>query len=329
MKVIVGILAVLVSTVLAGGAGVAVVMNTPDDAIGLIMLATLAATVFVYGPLVLGSMTANWDAKKSEESRRYFRRWYRVMGGLEAVAAVAIIVYGVLAHAPVWLPVVFILGGALLTVVAVIVGAGLQRHEEKHPRVAQPCTAISRQEIANKITKVLVTFVIAFAVLLITLVLVPPVIDELKVDGAVLAACGFAFMVDGIACAIVSRSFSQRLRDSVDRDAARLGQLAKVVLRKKKADLAPADQVAAARYAAMMTTVLPFQFATLTLVYIGLGLQQVLSLVTGSANPFSVFLIVFFAAWLIVFTPLYARQLNRARQYADEHAELLASEGLE
>ncbi|MEB0307422.1 hypothetical protein QN345_19205, partial [Cryobacterium sp. 10I1] len=112
-------------------------------------------------------------------------------------------------------------------------------------------------------------------------------------------------------------------RESVSRDLGRLRKMGKVVLRGKQLELDHDEQVAAAKYAVLISMVFPFQLAYITLLYIGLGIQQVQSLVLGTGSDFSIGLIIALIVVLLAFFPLFGRRIYRARKYARDHAELL------
>ncbi|WP_206751438.1 hypothetical protein, partial [Cryobacterium sp. MDB2-10] len=82
MKVLAYILSVLVATGLIIGGTFLILVQAPTDSSGLLLLAIGALCVFIYGPLILGSITSYWDVKKTGESRRYFRWWFGIVLGL-------------------------------------------------------------------------------------------------------------------------------------------------------------------------------------------------------------------------------------------------------
>lgn len=328
MKVLAYILSVLVATGLIVGGTFLILVQAPSDSSGLLLLAIGALCVFIYGPLLLGSITSYWDVKKTGESRRYFRWWFGIVLGLEALGAVAIILYALLTHAPAWLPIVFIGAGVALTAVALLVGQTLLRHEEARPLVKRPWVPINRREIVRKIAIVAITFVATLVLALVLFTVLArgdtSAISEIGVQLSF--AAEFAFLAAALACILVTLPLNRRLRESVSRDLGRLRKMGKVVLRGKRLELDHDEQVAAAKYAVLISIVFPFQLAYITLLYVGLGIQQVQSLVSGSQSEFSIGLLIALIVVLLAFFPLFGRRIYRARKYAREHAELLPTD---
>ncbi|TFC44044.1 MULTISPECIES: hypothetical protein [unclassified Cryobacterium] len=96
-----------------------------------------------------------------------------------------------------------------------------------------------------------------------------------------------AFIAAALACILVTLPLNRRLRESVSRDLGRLRKMGKVVLRGKQLELDHDEQVAAAKYAVLISIVIPFQLAYITLLYAGLKIQQAQSLVSGTRSEFS------------------------------------------
>lgn len=98
------------------------------------------------------------------------------------------------------------------------------------------------------------------------------------------------------------------------------------MLRGKQLELDHDEQVAAAKYAVLISITFPFQLAYITLLYAGLGIQQVQSLVSGIGSEFSIGLLVALIVVWLVFFPLFGRRIYRARKYARDHADLLPTD---
>lgn len=332
MKVFAYVLSVILATGLLLGGTVLIILEAPSHSSGLLFLAIGALTVFIYGPLVLGSITSYWNVRNSLESRRYFRWWFGIILGLEVLGAVAIVIYAALTQAPAWVPVVFIGGACALAAIALLGGRLLFRHDEAHRPVEGPWAPISRREILRKIAIVVITFVVTFVVVLVIgiilfTVLVNGSTHAISEIGVWLSfAAEFAFLAAAMACILVSLPLNRRLRESVGRDLGRLRKVAKVVLRGKRLELDHDEQIAAAKYAVLISITFPFQLAYISLLYVGLGLQQVQSLVSGNGSAFSIGLIVALIVVLVVFFPSYGRRIYRARKYARDHADLLPAD---
>ncbi|RNE64056.1 hypothetical protein [Cryobacterium tepidiphilum] len=323
MKVVVYILSVLIATALIGGGAFLVAVTTPDPGSWLIFLATMALTVFVYGPLVLGSMLAYWDAKRSDASKRYFAWWYRIVVGLEVLAAIGIVIFAMLADAPVWLPVLFIAVGAALIMVAVFVGAWLRKREEARAPVERPWLPLTRREILRKITKMVVTFVGAFVIGLALLALFAREIFTESLVQALGLAVGVAFFAAAMAGILVTMPLFRQIREIVGRDAGQVRKLAKVVLKGKRLDLDEEEQVDATKYAAVAAIMLPFQLAYMMLLYAGIILQQVQLLANPVARQLVIPMLALLVLLLVVVVPFSVRYIRRARAYAREHEDLV------
>jgi hypothetical protein len=213
-----------VATGLVIGGTILIIIEAPSQSSGVLLLAIGALSVFIYGPLILGSITSYWNVRKTGESRRYFVWWFGIVLGLEALGAVAIVIYALLTHAPTWLPIVFIGTGVALTAVALLVGQMLLRHEEARPLVERPWAPISRREIVRKIAIVTITFVVVLVLVLILFtVLGRGSTSAISKIGVQLSfAAEFAFFAAALACILVTLPLNRRLRESVSRDLGRL-----------------------------------------------------------------------------------------------------------
>jgi hypothetical protein len=326
VKVLAFILSVVVATALVLGGTLIIVFQLPNHSIGLLLLATFSLIVLIYGPLALGSLTAYWNVRRTEASRSYYKRWLWVVIGLEVLGAIAIVLFTVVAGAPPWLPVMFIGGGAALTAIAPLVGRLLLRHEESQPRV-DSWAPITRNEIRRKLAVVTITFVAVFAAALIVLAVLSSERSVLQASAQMLYALAFAFLGAGFACIIVSVPLNRRLRDAVGRELGTVRKVSKVVLGRKHLDLNQDEQVAAAKFAAIIPTTLGFMLSYLTLLYLGIGTQQVERFMVGGADAFTIGFSILLVVVLVVFIPIYAVRINRARKYARAHSDLLPAGG--
>lgn len=324
MKVLAFIFSLVIATGLMLGGTVLIFVLSPRQSTGLQLLAMFALTVMIYGPLTLGALTSSWNVTRTEGSKRFYKRWLWVVTGLEFLGAIAIIAYVVAAQLPAWIAVLFIAGGIGLTGVSVLIGRFLLRHDEAHPQPPR-WAPITRKEIRRKIAIVAVTFVVIFAVALVVLgVLIAGINDGGPRRGVQpLFALEFALLAAGFACVIVSLPLSRRLRDAVGRDLGTIRKVAKVVLSNKRLDLDQGEQIAAAKYAAVIPTTLSFMLAYLILLYLGIGIQQVQQFVSGHGDAFLVGFSAFLVVALAIFIPVYAVRIRRARIYARNHADLL------
>ena len=327
LKVFAFIFSLVIATGLMLGGTVLIFVLSPHHSTGLQLLASFALTVMIYGPLTLGSLTSNWNVTRTEGSQRFYKRWLRVVIGLEFLGAIAIIAYTVAAQLPAWIPVLFIAGEIALTGISLLIGRFLLRHDETHPQPSR-WAPITRKEIRRKIAVVAITFAVVFA---LALMVFSAFIDSNKGDSRpgveALVALAFALLAAGFACVIVSLPLSRRLRDAVGRDLGTIRKVAKVVLSNKKLDLDQSEQVAAAKYAAVIPTTLSFMLGYLILLYLGLGIQQVQHLISGQVDAFQLGFSAFLVIALVTIIPIYAVRIRRARVYARNHADLLPPPG--
>lgn len=318
MKVLAFILSTIIGTALVTGGALLIALQSPGRAIGLDLLGIFALTILVYGPLMLGSMTAYWDVKRSEGSRSYFRRYLWVVVGLEAAAAVAIVVFAVLAGAEVWLPVLFVGGGVVLTAVGLVVGRLLNRYERAHPRPEENWAPVGRREVQRKVVIVAVTFVVA---LVLGLVLFGVVLEDGDGIGAtIVLTVVFAALAGAVAAMIVTVPLNRRLREASGGDLGSMRKLGKVVLNRKPIELDEEERVAAVKYASIMPVILAFSLGWFTLLYLAIGLNQVVQMVSGHYSPLSAGSIAILAGMLVFLYPYYIVRIRRARRYARDHA---------
>ena len=327
MRVIAYISTILIATALMLGGALSVAINTPRPAgvgpLG-IALAVGALSILIYGPVILGSLTAYWNVRRSEGATRYFRRYTLVILGLDALGVVAIILYAVITGAPAWIPALFIAVATVLMVAARLVGPWLLRRDEARPHPTDEWRPIGHREIMRKIVKIAATFVVTLAVGLVVFgLLLPARSDALEFGSAIFSSIQFAFIASAFAGIIVSLPISRQLRTVSDGDLGLTRRFGMVVLRNKSIELDARETALSARYAAVMSVVLSFQLTYFVLLYLGIGLQQVQGLVSGRMGVASIGLPLFLLVALIVLVPLMLVRIRRARTYAAEHAHLL------
>lgn len=322
MRVIAFIVTVLLATaVLLGGVSI-VVLETPDAEPWLGPFATLALTTLIYGPLVLGSLNAYWDVRRTEASRRSYRWWLGIVVGVEVLAAVAIVVFAVVAGAQLWIPVLFIGGGAVLLVVALVAGRWLGRREQRHPLTDRPLAVMDRRQFRRRVLIVALVFVVGMAVGLLACVLIALAADE-PLAPLLSFAFQVAFLAATLAALLVARPLNLALRESAGRDLGLMRRLSRVVLRGKHDDLTADEQAAAVRYAVVAPQALGFQLAAMTLLYIALLLQYLRTLLLDDASAFYTATAVILVAVMVVYYPILIVRIRRASRYAEEHASAL------
>ncbi|KQS18012.1 hypothetical protein [Frigoribacterium sp. Leaf186] len=321
MRIAAFIVAVVVTSALALGGTFLVVFAAPPRVDWTLFLATVSVVALVFGPLTLGSLTASWDLGGDDARRRLRRRWFTTIGLVELAGIVAIVAYAVVNGSPSWVPIVFVAGGVVLTVAALVTGPAIRRRDSGARHEASAWVPVTRREIVRKVVTVAVVFASTLVVGLVAAVTVFTTVDDLRgatAEGVVLAVA-LALFAGGVACIVVTLPLNRLLREGTGDDPVLMRKAGKVVLRRKELDLDPHEQTIAARYAQIMAVTLPFQLAYFVMLYLGLGIQQVRSL-TDRADPFAPFLLALLVVVLVVVLPLTLVRLARARRYAREHA---------
>lgn len=329
MKALALVLATVVSTALLAAGIVVLVLATPRGAGDLAVLGGASMSTLVYGPLILGSLLAYFDPRRSAAAKRSFTKWAAVVLGIEVVGAIGLVVYTVLAHAAFWVPIVFVVAGVLLLAVAYLVAAPLRRYDERQDHKLPLWSPVSRDQITRKIVRVALTFVVAFVVVLLALLVLTHGLHghENWVALSLIFGFEFASISAGIACIIVVLPLNRQLRASVNRDLGTVRKFARVVLRNKNDELVDQERVHAARYAATLAVTLPFTLGYITLLYAGIITQSLWTAFNGDSISFlSGGYVVFLVVILFAIYPLQIVRIRRARKYVRDHDDLLAPE---
>jgi hypothetical protein len=252
---------------------------------------------------------------------RYFTRVLLIVIGLEILASIVTVLYAVVTSVGAIVPVVFIGSGAVLSVAALFIGRAFYSYDAAHRPPPPGWVAIEPSQIRKRIIAVAITFASVLVLVILGLGFVNIQFDDvLDVADNLFSALSSAFIVAGAVCVFSTVGWNHRIRDVTDRDPARLRKIARVVIRNKSEDLDAPDLVAAARYAPVISVILSFQLAYIVLLYAGIALQQVSILRNGSVEGFSLIIIVFLVAVLLVILPLQVIRIRRARRYSREHA---------
>ncbi|MBA8990133.1 hypothetical protein FHW23_001379 [Curtobacterium pusillum] len=164
MRVLIYLLMILTATALSLGVGLVVGFEL-QDASRWLLVATAATTPFiVLGPAVIGAFAGYWDHRSSPESRRYLGWWFAAVIAVEVVAAVFIVLATLSARAPLWVPVVLVLGAAVLLAVARPLGALFRRTERPIPEDLGP--SVPDGSVVPQILPLVLQFQLGFTGLL-------------------------------------------------------------------------------------------------------------------------------------------------------------------
>jgi hypothetical protein len=325
MKVLALILSMVVMTAVLILGSTLILLTAPHRPGALIALAVAPLSFFAYGPILVGSLKTYYDTQRSADGKRYFARWFWIIVGVEALAVVAIAVYAVLAPAPLWLPIVFVVVGAILMVLAFVVGNALRRRDEAREPADVPWQPIDRRVIQRKILIVAVTFVVALVVVsvLVGIAEAGGRHPDRAIGETLSFGFEFGFIAAAFACALVTLSIARALRASLNRDLGRARKFARLILRGKNVELTSDEQVPAARYASLISINLSFTLGFLLLLYVGLFIQEVQQLTNGGSQGFVLGYMVGLVVVLVVLFPMQIVRIRRAQRYARDHDELL------
>ena len=325
MKVFVYVMSVVLGTVIITGGTVAIVFLLDDTDTAVLFLAVVPLIAFTLNPLVLGSLRTYFDPARSADGRRYFQRALWTTVGLDVLAAVAAIVFTVIVGAAVWVPLVAIVLAAALLVASIRVGDALRRRDDRLD-VADPVwQPFDRRVIRRKIITVSVTFVATFiAVTVLFLLLLR---DDSGDGGDWAAAIGFGVVfgcfASGLACVIVALPIARALRGSLNKDIGLVHKFSRLILRRKNIELTEDERAPAARYASLLALSLSFNLASITLLYTGLLVQNLILFLSAPEQTLNGIVTLLLIVLYVIILPLTIRRVRRARQYASDHADLL------
>lgn len=331
MKALALVLSTLVATVLVLAGTFVLVLVLPHHHGGLLLLGSLSITPLVYGPVLIGSLLTYYDPAKSAQSRKTFRRWWLVVVGIDVLAAIGIVVFAIVAPAPVWVPVAFIGTGALLFLIAWAVARPLRRYDERRADKVPAWAPISRDQVLRKIVIVAVTFAASFVLLSALFEFLFSRGRGIK-DGlgtALTFGLDFGFIAGAIACIFLTLSLNRQLRATSNGDLGTVRKFGRVVVRGKKDVLSDEERVPAVRYAAILSVSLPFTLAYITLLYAGIITQTVGMIVRahGAVDPFfGPWYVVALVVILAVIYPVMIVRILRTRRYVREHSDLLEAQ---
>ena len=288
----------------------------------VLIVGTTALSLALITPLIIALTLAGWIApSRSEQSAPLRRRLLIIGGGLEAVSVIAIVVVVIVAPttAIVLIPVAVV--GVGSSVAAVPIGHRL--NDRLIADTPPPSDGfIDSSEIVRKVRRVVLTFAIAtvagFALLSLLLGVMSP--DEpVDVVPFLLLAVSMGAISASLACVIVAWSYAQRMRAVLGTDVVGAKVIRRVVVRAKSDALTDEQQHRAAGWAALLAAYLPFSIAQFLLLYVGIGLQQVNLLTSGSSSDFAVWLLVFLVVVALAVLPWMLVQLRRIRRYTRNH----------
>ncbi|PJJ72802.1 hypothetical protein CLV46_2379 [Diaminobutyricimonas aerilata] len=328
MRVVAYVLTVLLVTAVMVGETVLLLLTSTHREPGTTGIAGAGLGVMVYGPLMLGSVAAWWRMRDASDAGRYYRLWLIWTAVASAVGAALVVVGGVLSGTAPWAVAIVIATGVVLLAVAVPLGDRVRRSADRHREPsAEHWTPTGPGAVVRVVRITAITFAAVLLVGVVGAAVLAATVDPDLFGDTVLLAVPLAFFGAGLACALAGLRVSKNLREAAAGDIGTLRKLMRVVLRGKPESLDDTEQVAAARYAAGIPIALGIQLAFLGLLYAGLVIQQVITLLgSDGGSPMQLAILVLLVLMLAVVVPLTVVRIRRARRYAREHADLLQPE---
>ncbi|WP_336696729.1 hypothetical protein [Curtobacterium sp. USHLN213] len=287
IRVLLYIATIVVATALSLGGGLLVALELGSAAHGWLVAAAVCTPLVVMGPVLVGALAGYYDHRSSPESQRSLFRVSAVVAAVDVVAAVVFVLTALSAQAPLWVPVLLVIGAGLLLAVARPLGALFRRTEAPISDLSDDVPGVGL--VRRAIRSIATTFVIAAVVCTIGVTLLAAFSDR---GGALLQVV----LLGG-----------------------QLTFTAKVVLRGKELPLDEADRAGAVRYARIVPLALQFQLVFTGLLYVAIAFQFVSSAVRGDLGLLPVVFLVAMVVVLAWAIPLSVRRIGRARRYAEQH----------
>lgn len=298
------------------GPFIVIVVLSSSDAGWWTLAASAGGTLLAIGPLLLGSLAAQYDSRASADGRRLFVRWVVGVVAVQVVGSALTVAWAVAVDGPPLVPFVFTVFAAGLTVLAVVVGSSLQKlsvRREAVASVALPATASPKSA-----RPLIIAMAITFVVVLVVGIVVSLLFSRGELF-ALLGALQFALLLPAAVGAFGSIGRMQQLRDTAGRDLARQRRIRRVVLGGKNETLDATDLEASVHYARLAPHALGLQLLFFVLLYGGLLTGQVNTLLSDASTLFALPFAVVLALALVAMVPLFGLQIARARQYAREN----------
>lgn len=317
------LLAVLLPAVALVGAILLLVTLTPDREPLWAGLAGAAVSLLLYAGILLGSLCAFWDVDASEESRVIYRRWLIGTVLIEAAAAILLLWCTLVTGMPPWFPALCIGVCVALTVVAPRIGTALRRRDgrtgDSNSGGMDDTFRVRRTAAGIGITFV-VTIVVATAGLLTLDTVLNGGLRD--VGTMVILALGMALLAAALAGSIGSFSVNRRLRSIASHDLGRVRRFARAVLRGKAESFSEHEQAAALEYSRVAPLAIKLQGVSITLLYVGLALQQVAMITLRPEDALlPTIVLVALGAMYVGVIPFVVMQLRRARRYRALHGD--------
>jgi hypothetical protein len=319
----------VVAVLLILGATSGGILALRPDGAWSVLAASLIVTGLVVPGVMAGVTVSTWAADpRTADGRHWFVRLVLWVVGVQAASAVGLVVYAVATGLPAGVVVVVTLAALALTAACVTAGEWLRRRSGMAAPSASFEGAFTPAEVAAKIRRILITFVVAFVVVFAVIMLLSALFDDEEPEGWWFPAGGalsIALLAASTACLVVSWGLTRRIRAGQAENMTEQRTIGKAVLKNRDDDLPEHLRTPAARHAALMAAFLPFQLAQFALLYAGLVTQQLVAAPgrSGGLAALGMAIVVLLGLAAVVFFPLMVRQWRRVRAYAARTAHLL------
>ncbi|MBT2503864.1 hypothetical protein [Curtobacterium sp. ISL-83] len=325
MRVFAYVLTIVLTTTLTLAGALIAILELRRAPTGLFVGVSASIPLLVAGPVLIGSLAAYWDRRSSPASTVLLRRWFLGVVAVDVIALVVVILASASAHAPVWVPAVFVLGAAVLLAIAQPLGARIRRLEPPmpdHPGIE----VFDQRTVRKKVVAIVATFVISVVVVSVGLAVLAVFTTRSSAGGLLQeasAAGQLVFTATAFAVLIVALPLNTALRDIAGRDLGRLRRFNKVVFARTPHRLEPGEEQAAVRFAVCAPVQQGFVVAYTILLYVGVGFQMVSEAFRGTMGVFPEVFLGLMVVTLLWFVPLTVRRMRRATAYAQQHAAVL------
>ena len=254
-----------------------------------------ALTVAFVAPVILFVLVSSWPIESPGQRHPALLISSRAMGGLEVAALAIVIVTGPETRPWAWVPISAIAMGVGFTAIALVLGRLLRSEGAGVPTdasgelVLDPWTPPARSRVP--IFAVVVAAALVFVCVLALLVFRPwePHGSRSDVDSyatfGTLFALSIGFIVTSIVVAFRSIPLMSRIQKTMPRDVPTRRRIARAVMRGAVDQLGPVELEISRRYAAELTSALPWSLLQFGLVFTGILCQQIAEVF----EPFALF----------------------------------------
>lgn len=260
MRVIAAIVTVVGSTTLMVLGILGIVRLAERTEPWMLLMCAAGVALALMGPMLLGSLAAWYDVRGGSDSGRHFKQWRIAVVIGTVLGAGLVLTGGIASSVPVWLLAVLLTVAVGLLLLAVPVGERVRRSADSNRPHEPEASADGSAETRQVVRRSALAFVITLAVSVVIWLVLASVVDEFGLDSRfALTLAPLPFMVAAIVCSLQSFRFARRTRELAGHDLGRLRTIARVVLKGADDELDHEGEVAAAKYATLVSSLLGTQ----------------------------------------------------------------------